>query len=1485
MDNNQRYTGFEIAIVGMACRFPGAANWREYWDNLEKGIESIRTLSDEELSRAGVENAILFDKDLVKAGVDLPRKEFFDSSFFNYRPDDAVLLNPSHRAFHECAWEALEDAGYDPDRMNGHIGVYAGAGDDLNWKIYSILKNANRQTDDFTLTQINNKDNLASLLSYKLNLKGPSLSINTACSTSLVAIHLACKSLLLGESKIALAGGVTILAQKSRGYIYREGMILSPDGHCRAFDKNAGGTVAGEGVGIVVLKRLNNAIADGDHIYAAIKGSAINNDGNRKVGYTAPSVEGQLECIKMAHKLSKVDPVGIDYIEAHGTGTKLGDPVEIEALNLAFQNERTKHTVIGSVKTNIGHLDTAAGVAGLIKAALCLKFKRIPATLHFKEFNPEADFDGGPFYINNGLKEWERKGDSPLRAGVSSFGIGGTNAHVVLEEAPDGEESGPERPYKIMVVSAKTEKSLHRYLCDLRAYLYASPEVGLADMSYMLQTGRKHFDYRKYAVFENREELLSLLDYEINQGKATKSKLRDQLIFMFPGQGAQFVNMGIGLYEKEKLFREWMDRGFIFLQNLTGIDFRDVLYPGDDGQGKMHETRYTQPLVFLFEYSIARLIMSLGIMPEYMIGHSIGEYVAAAISGVFSFEDALRLVVRRGELISSLSSGVMVSAAMASGEAGGYAVPGVSIAAVNSPGQVVFSGNIEPIARLMHTLDASGISYIKLHTSHAFHSEMLDVILEDFRGVLERTCYGKVKIPFVSNLTGDLIKEQEAISPDYWVRHMRETVKFSAGIQTLVSLCSDPVFIETGPGHSLTSMVKQHRWEQPKATIDLVRRPGGRMPDLRTFSEAIGRLWSLGVNIDWVEYNKSESRKKISLPTYSFENTRYPVEVDPAEAVISFDKGMTGLWKGRELKDWIYYPVWKNVILLPTETTPAGRGYLFFTYDTRFTGSIKPFLINTGDNFIEVIVGASFERESECRYTVNPCSMADYEILARSILQDQLIITDIIYCWTIGIDSTPLGSKDPVFETHLTYFGLANIVKAFLHTGQLSGKRITLLTDRLYRVIGSENPGFAASLLLGLMNSLPQEYSVKCFNVDVDLSGPNSELPEKIALEIRGNRNDRILAIRNGIRWVRDYQQNSLPLVGKKGVLRTGGVYMITGGSGNVGSVLTRYLVEKYHAKVAVIGRREYSHLDKIPGVFYYKADVANLEEFRARVEEIVTTLGPITGIIHAAGLTDHRYFELVEDITVERALAIFSPKVHGIKNIYEIFKDKRLDFVWATSSLSSLLGGIAYSSYSSANLYMDHFIAAVSTGLSNWKSVQLSEMIFDEESIQREKNDSRLGLKPPEICELFEWSLGIKEYCVISETVENLFLRIKRVYEEKRERYLDTDFSPDDVEKIDRPDLITAYVAPETETEIKVVEMLENFFGVRGIGVEDNFFELGGDSLKATVFLRRLEQTFLIKMPMADFFLADHVRKIADEIDEKLWLHKKSENHVVSVI
>ncbi|NQE32467.1 type I polyketide synthase [Microcoleus asticus] len=896
MDNSETTNSIEgIAIIGMAGRFPGAKNVDDFWENLRDGVESISFFSEQELESLGIDQSVVRDPRYVKARGVLEDIELFDASFFGFNPREAEITDPQHRFFLESAWQALESSGYNSETYEGSIGVYAGAGSFNTYFLNNLYPNhqLRESVGDFQLAIANEKDFMSTRVSYKLNFKGPSITVQTACSTSLVAISMACQSLLNYQCDMALAGGVSIGVTQKAGYFYKEGMILSPDGHCRAFDAKAQGTVSGSGVGIVVLKRLEEAIADGDYIHAVIKGSALNNDGAFKIGYTAPSIDGQAQAIADALALAEIPPETVSYIEAHGTGTPLGDPIEIAALTQAFSLETKKKgfCAIGSAKSNIGHLDIAAGVTGLIKTVQALKHKLIPPSLHFEQPNPKIDFVNSPFYVNTKLSEW-KAGKTPRRAGVSSFGIGGTNAHVVLEEAPTVEKSGESRPSQLLVLSAKTSSALDTATVNLSEHLKQHPDENLADVAYTLQVGRRAFSHRRIVVCNDIEEGITTLDtLDAKRVFTSFQESKDRpVVFMFSGQGSQYINMSLELYQVEPTFREQIELCSEILKPHLEIDLRDVLYPSESqaeaATNQLKQTAITQPALFAIEYALAKLWMSWGVHPKAMIGHSIGEYVAACLAGVFSLEDGLSLVAARGKLMQQLPSGSMLAVPLPEQQVQAFLGNKLDLAVINGASMSVVSGASDAVDELAQELLAKGVECRRLHTSHAFHSQMMEPILEPFTQQVKKVKLNSPKIPYISNVTGNWITATEATNPNYYAQHLRQTVRFADGLQQLLK-DQNQILLEVGPGRTLNTLAKQHPHKvAEQIVLSSLRHPQDQNSDLAFLLTTLGKLWLGGVQIDWSKFYADEQRYRLPLPTYPFERQRYWIEAPGIEQPI-----------------------------------------------------------------------------------------------------------------------------------------------------------------------------------------------------------------------------------------------------------------------------------------------------------------------------------------------------------------------------------------------------------------------------------------------------------------------------------------------------------------------------------------------------------------------------------------------------------------------
>ena len=876
---------FGIAIIGLTGRFPGAANIEAFWQLLKNGQEAVTTFTNEELFAAGVDPDLFNHPNYVKAGTVISDVDKFDAGFFEMSSRDAEIADPQQRLLMESAWLALEQAGYPPATTEGRIGLYAGVGENHYLRHYLEPHRTElaATVGEYRLSILNDKDFLATHIAYKLNLTGPAVTVQTACSTSLVAVHIACQSLLNFECDMALAGGVSIFLPQHQGYLYQDGMILSPDGHCRAFDAQAQGTVFGSGVGVVLLKRLDEALRDGDTIHGVILGSAINNDGADKIGYTAPSVRGQTDVILEAQGAADIHPDEISYVEAHGTGTPLGDPIEIQALTQAFQvnTQRTGYCAIGSVKTNMGHADAAAGIAGLIKTVLALKHGQIPPSLHFHQPNPQIDFANSPFFVNQQLQDWQVAENTRRCAGVSSFGIGGTNAHVIMAEAPTIEPSSSSRPVQLMTVSAKTATALDPATENLAHWLQQHPDSSLADVAYTLNRGRQPFAYRRTFVCKNSTEAVKQLTQPDLPYHHLTTETDPEIVFLFPGQGSQYLNMTGGLYQTEPVFQEALDHCSTLLQPHLGQDIRHLLY-SDDKQDEQHgvqlkQTGLTQPILFAVEYALATLWMAWGIQPKAMLGHSIGEYVAACLAGVFSLEDGLTLIATRGKLIQSLPSGAMLGVKLSEEALQDWLTPDLSLAVVNGVERCVVSGSHEAITTLQQKLELQGIDCRNLETSHGFHSHLMEPILAPFAQQIQQIPLHPPTIPYLSNVTGTWIAPEQATNPDYWVRHLRQTVRFRDNLQALFQQETN-IVLEVGPGQTLFTLTQQHP-DKPSQLTPLYSLPRRRVTEnhaeIQQILSTLGQLWTRGVAVNWEEFYGDEKGHRLPLPTYPFERQKY----------------------------------------------------------------------------------------------------------------------------------------------------------------------------------------------------------------------------------------------------------------------------------------------------------------------------------------------------------------------------------------------------------------------------------------------------------------------------------------------------------------------------------------------------------------------------------------------------------------------------------
>ncbi|MDU5142213.1 MAG: type I polyketide synthase [Paenibacillus dendritiformis] len=1528
----QAATGLEIAVIGMAGRFPGARNIEEYWDNLKNGKESVRFFSDEELEAAGVESELIRNPRYVKAKAVVPDAEWFDSDFFDYSPREAEVIDPQLRIFHECAWEALEHAGYDPEQTNGAIGLFAGASASIYWQLVAMLSRSESTAEQFAALALSDKDFLSTRISHKLNLKGPSVNVDSACSTSLLAIHMACRALLTGECRMALAGGVTVTVPRTEGYLYEEGMVSSPDGHCRAFDAKAKGTVGGEGAGIVVLKPLKQAIADGDCIYAVIKGSASNNDGTRKVGFSAPSIEGQAEVIRAAQRMGRIAPESISYVEAHGTGTALGDPVEIEALKLAFQTEKTGFCRIGSVKTNIGHLNSAAGVAAFIKTVLSLHHKQLPPSLHFETPNPKIDFANSPFLVNTELIPWTNE-PYPLRAGVSSFGIGGTNIHIVLEEAPPQPDGDEGRAAQLVLLSAKTESGLEQATARLRAHLREHPGLPLPDVAYTLQIGRRAFRHRRMFVCSSAEEARELLETLPPERVHTRSCDNDQarLVFMFPGQGAQYVNMGLDLYMREPDFRETVDRCCGIVRPLLDADLKELLYPaGNDAAAdcaeRIKQTDVTQPLMFIFSYALAQLLMKWGLKPSALIGHSAGEYVAACLAGVMTLEEALELVALRGRLMHGMPPGAMLSVPLPEQELKPLLADGVSIAAVNGAALCVASGPHDEIDRLERQLAEAGHACSRLHTSHAFHSAMMEPIMEAFRRKVSEMTLRAPSIPYISNVTGTWIKAEEAIEPEYWIRHLRGTVRFADGLRELLR-DGKAVFVEAGPGNALSAFVRRHPDKTARhAAVNLVRHPKEQARDDEYLLQQVGRLWLEGARPDWRAFHAGERRKRTALPTYPFERRRY--WVDPPFEIDILKQGLTrkrnpdsrpqdsaGFAKKNSVREWLYAPVWERSFLQEAGAAGSehpGSLWVVFSPEDGIIPRLVARMREAGRDVVAVHPSDSFSPLNDGAYRIHPGEPEHYERLLRTLTEAGRPPHRIIHAWltaeavetTEAADTGKAEARIPSAEDRALdrgYYSLLALARAIGSCGLQEGVRLAVVTSHMQEVTGDERLQPEQAAAIGACLVIPQEYGhVRCRSIDIADSFRPSEperqqaLVERLHAELAAPSDDLFVAYRGAHRWVQKYAR--LPEPAADTGLRKHGVYLITGGLGGIGLTLAEHLAKTVQAKLILVGRSglESAGADKRGAlgelerhgseVLVCKADVCDEARMEQVAAEAVARFGAIHGVIHAAGISDGALIQRRTREMDERALAA---KVEGTRVLDRVLErvmgpaGMRLDFLVLCSSLTAALGGVGQAGYCAANAYLDAYACSkraqggthvVAIAWDGWQSVGMAAAaeleiaaMTAQAGVRAQGPDKLTRLLPEEGVAVFRQALACRRPQVLVSTTD-LPQRVQAARASSLHSLMNKEGDGTGPQAA-RPDVSAGHASPEDELEQTLADLWRDYLGIEQVGLHDNFFELGATSLDIIQMNTKLQRALGREVAVVDMFTHPTIHSLAESL------------------
>jgi acyl transferase domain-containing protein/acyl carrier protein len=1314
-----------IAIIGLACRVPGAAGDAELWRNLTAGVESIEPSTLAEQAALGVPGHWLKDPYFVPVSAGVADVEGLDAAFFDMSAAETELRDPQHRLFLELAYTALEDSGYDPERYPGEIGVYGGSGEDA----YQWL-NTRRDPKAFAaaaplgLAVSSHTDYVATFTSFKLNLRGPSLTVHTACSTSLVAIHLACEALRNGECDIALGGAVNIDLPLGWGYMYFDGAIYSPDGHTRTFDAKAAGTMWSDGGGIVALKRLADALADGDHVRAVIVGNAINNDGRDKAGFTAPSQDGQAAVIAQALGVAGVDPRTISYVEAHGTGTAVGDPIEVAALSSVYRSycADAAWCGLGSVKTNIGHLGPAAGVAGVIKTVLAMEHGLIPPTLNFETPNPEIDFAASPFYVSRAPTRWER-GQVPRRAGVSSFGVGGTNAHVVMQEAPARPRSRGRAKARLIRLSARTGTALDAAAQRLAGALAAADgdhdldldldldrDLDLADVAYTLRAGRRELPHRLAVVATGPGDAASALASPRRRISGTARPAAPRVAFMFPGQGAQYPGMGSQLYRAEPVFRAAMDECAAGLAGTLDEDLREIMF-APDGEATLRQTAITQPALFTIEYALARLWQSWGVEPAAMIGHSIGEFVAATLAGVYALPDALRVVAARGRLMQRMAPGAMLAVRLDEAVLLARLPAELAIAAVNGPGACVVSGPTEDVADFARQLDHDGVGSRRLVTSHAFHSPMMEPALAEFRSVVDGVRLQPPRLGFLSNVSGEWMTAAAATDPAYWASQLVEPVRFGGCLATL--LAQDGwLLLECGPGSQLCRLAGlQTSGGQPTAVPSLPG-PADKRKDAEVLLAAAGQLWTAGVALD--EGRPGEPRRRVSLPGYPWERKPYWIKPGAGAQLEAAPAPATDL----PVDAWFAVPVWRQLPPLGAAASLVGPCLVFADPDGP-SGAVVG--VACGGDVVRVRPGEAFGRDPDGGYTVRPGERADYDALIADLARTGLPAR-IVHAWALdagavdaeALDAAPeAGALDAAWRAQdRTFFSLLNLVQAVAGENDRE-VHLDILTAGACDVTGADLIRPEHATVAGIVKVTPLELpwlSVRHIDLDPgqDL-GAGSRAARQLSAELANGtagadgRAGQV-ALRAGRRWRLAYEQ--LPSIaevpGGPG-LREGGVYVITGGLGGIGITLAEDLATRMRARLVLVSRsglppeadptarRAIAAIRRMEDsgaeVLVLAEDVATADGARRVREAAVARFGRVDGIVHAAGVPGGGMAEVKERSAAEQVLA---PKLLGTLALRDAFGDLDLDFVVLCSSVTAVAGGFGQVDYCAANSFLD---------------------------------------------------------------------------------------------------------------------------------------------------------------------------------------------------
>ncbi len=1488
-----------IAITGLAFRLPGADDAEQFWHNLCHGVCSIRPFSDAELQQRGIPADVYNQPGYIKAGAILDHVDQFDPAFWGLSQREAVYIDPQHRLFLECCWHALEHAGYPPSQHGARTGVFAGSF--LPSYLLHCLHGGGFMEPNNPglghLTEIgNDKDYLTTRVSHLLNLRGPSLSVQTSCSTGLVAVATACQALLIGQCDVALAGASSITFPQG-GYQYLEGFVNSRDGQCRAFDAGASGTVLGDGVGVVALKRLEDAKAAGDHILAVIKGFAVNNDGNLKADYSAPSVQGQVEVVAAAQAMAGVSADTVSYVEAHGTGTLIGDPIEVRALTQAFRQStpRTGFCALGSVKPNIGHSNIAAGLASLIKVVLSLQHRQLPPTINYQNPNPAMELDASPFFVNDRLRDWRVPEGTPRRAGITCLGIGGTNCYMVLEEwvppidAATESFPDPQVPtHHLLTLSAKTPASLDRQRQQLLDDLQANPAVDLADAAYTLHVGRETFAHRLAIACHDIPSATAQLSQAADKrnGSDTRPHRRPSIVFMFAGQGSQYLRMGWGLYREFPAFRRGVEACCDILKPLIHEDLCAVLY-GEAADSELFSRAYVlQPALFAVEYAMARMLMDWGIQPRAVVGHSLGEYTAACIAGIFTLEEALTLVATRGLAMEAAGAGAMLAASLTEAEAQDFLQqrsphafedgPDVGVATVNAPKRVVFSGSCQAVVQAEQELKAAGVACQRVHVSRAFHSPMMARAAEAITHKARDMAPQPPVIPLASNLTGGWLTDSQAVDPAYWGDHMTGTVRFETNIRTILRQRPDAL-LEIGPGRILSGLAAEiSRSVQevaPPSVLATMRHPREtETTDPQRLLSTFGRLWTSGADVDWRAFHAGQQPRRVPLPTYAFERHRcWPDDAVTRPHLNGIQVASLATEGQLPLAERGYLPSWQRTLLSMPTPLAAGTRWLVLMSATGTAGALGDLLTRrleqqghrvqrvyrTGD------LPAS-RAPNGTAHVIDPTRAEDYVALLQQLATDGAYPQRMLYLWGLGGASG--GAQTGLSETYYPFLYLAQAL-----TAQAAQEALMLwaITDKTVQV--NEEPlRPVKATMFGPALVLPQENPhLSCRVVDVQLPDALADLePLATAVwhECTAQEPDvePLVALRGEHRWRPQY--DAVKLAASANGVGTAWVqahhtYVITGGLGRIGLALAEHLAA-LPCKLVLTTRTSFPDRaawetiaasgDVAPQlqetvqrllqceaagaeVRVVQADMANAADVSHVLATAANHFGAMTGIFHAAGLADLRY---LTDLPPELSEQEFAPKLYGLLHLEQAIgalPDKP-KFVVLFSSMAAILGGLAMTAYVAANRFMDAFVQANPRrhGVS-WLSINWDDWDFayhKEQLIAYEKTQAQFAMSPDEGVETLKRILAYRRPMQLLVATRALHPRMAQWVQQ----------TTSSAQAEDRVAETTA-MANGDQLEQRIAAIYRDVLGLPEIAAQENFFDLGGDSLLASQILLQLRR------------------------------------------